>query len=72
MRYVGCLCEYIWVIFCTTGDVYADYLTDIYNRVEVYRLEYNSGTESVVKIETTEATQAGTKGCEYEGDIIFA
>ena len=31
MRYVGCLCEYIRVIFCTTGDVYADYLTDIYN-----------------------------------------
>ena len=33
MRYVGCLCKYIRVIFCTTGDVYADYLTDIYNMV---------------------------------------
>ena len=34
-------------------------------------MEYNSGTESVVEIETTEATQAGMKGCECEGDIIF-
>ena len=34
-------------------------------------MEYNSGTESVVKIETAEATQAGTKGCEREGEIIF-
>ena len=34
-------------------------------------MEYNSGTESVVEIETAEATQAGTKGCEHEGDIIF-
>ena len=35
-------------------------------------MEYNSSTELVVEIETAEATQAGTKGCEREGDIIFA
>ena len=35
-------------------------------------MEYNSGTESVVEIETAEATQAGMEGCEREGDIIFA
>ena len=35
-------------------------------------MEYNSNTESVVAIETAEATQAGTKGCEREGNIIFA
>ena len=33
---------------------------------------YNSGTESVVEIEIAEATQAGTEGCEHEGNIIFA
>ena len=38
---------------------------------EVYRLKCNSSTESVVELETAEVTQAGTKGCEREGDIIF-
>ena len=35
-------------------------------------MEYNSNTESMVEIETAEVTQAGTKGCKCEGDIIFA
>ena len=39
---------------------------------EVCRLKSNSSTESVVKLETTEVTQAGTKGYEHEGDIVFA
>ena len=39
---------------------------------EVYRLKCNSITELVVKLETAEVTQAGKKGCEREGDIVFA
>ena len=39
---------------------------------EVYRLKSNSSTESVVKLETAEVAQAGTKGYEREGDIVFA
>ena len=39
---------------------------------EIYRLKSNSSTESVVELETTEVTQAGTKGYECEGDIVFA
>ena len=35
-------------------------------------MKNNSNTESVVELETAEVTQAGTKGCEREGDIIFA
>ena len=39
---------------------------------EVYRLKSNDSTESVVELETTEVAQAGTKGYEREGDIVFA
>ena len=39
---------------------------------EVCRLKCNSSTESVVELETAEVTQAGMKGCEREGDIVFA
>ena len=39
---------------------------------EVYRLKSNSSTESVVELETAKVTQAGTKGYEREGDIVFA
>ena len=34
-------------------------------------MEYNSNTELVAEIENAEATQAGTKGWEREGDIVF-
>ena len=39
---------------------------------EIYRLKNGSNTESVVKLETAEVTQAGTKGYECERDVIFA
>ena len=39
---------------------------------EVCRLKSSSSTESVVELETTEVTQAGTKGYGCEGDIVFA
>ena len=39
---------------------------------EVCRLKSDSNTESVVEIETAEVAQAGTKGYECEGDVIFA
>ena len=39
---------------------------------EIYRLKNGSNTESVVELETAEVTQAGTKGYECEGDVIFA
>ena len=35
-------------------------------------MKSNSNTESVVKLETAEVAQAGTKGYECEGDVIFA
>ena len=35
-------------------------------------MKSNSSTESVVKLETAEVTQAGMKGYECEGDIVFA
>ena len=35
-------------------------------------MKSNSNTESVVELETAEVTQAGTKGYEREGDVIFA
>ena len=38
---------------------------------EIYRLKSNSSIESVVELETTKVTQAGMKGCEREGDIVF-
>ena len=39
---------------------------------EVYRLKSNSSTESVVELETAEVAQAGMKGYEHEGNIVFA
>ena len=39
---------------------------------EIYRLKSGSNTESVVELETTEVAQAGMKGYECEGDVIFA
>ena len=38
---------------------------------KVYRSCCNSITESVIKQETTETTQAGMKGYECEGEMIF-
>ena len=35
-------------------------------------MKTNSDTESVVELETTEVAQAGMKGYECEGDVIFA
>ena len=35
-------------------------------------MKCNSSTESVVELETAKVTQAGTKGCKREGDIVFA
>ena len=35
-------------------------------------MKCNSNTESVVELETTEVAQAGTKGYECEGNVIFA
>ena len=39
---------------------------------EIYRLKSGSNTESVVELETAKVTQAGMKGYECEGDVIFA
>ena len=39
--------------------------------IEVYRLKYNSDTESVIKLEIAKTTQIGTKRFECESDIIF-
>ena len=39
---------------------------------EIYRLKSGSNTELVVELETAKVTQAGTKGYECEGDVIFA
>ena len=35
-------------------------------------MKSNSNTELVVELETTEVAQAGTKGYECEGDVVFA
>ena len=35
-------------------------------------MKSNSNTELVVELETAEVAQAGTKGYECEGDVIFA
>ena len=35
-------------------------------------MKYSSDTELVVKLETAETTQAGTKRFKCESDIIFA
>ena len=39
---------------------------------EVYRLKCDISTESVVELETTKVTQAGTKGYKGVGYIVFA
>ena len=39
---------------------------------EIYRVKSDSNTELVVELETAEVAQAGTKGYECEGDVIFA
>ena len=35
-------------------------------------MKSNSDTELMVKLETAEVAQAGTKGYKCEGDIVFA
>ena len=35
-------------------------------------MKNNSNTESVVELETAEVAQAGTKGYECGGDVVFA
>ena len=44
----------------------------ICNYKTIRRMKSNSDTESMVELETAEVTQAGTKGYECEGDVIFA
>ena len=39
---------------------------------EICRMKSDSNIESVVKLETAKVAQAGTKGYECEGDVIFA
>ena len=38
---------------------------------EIRRVKSNIDTESIVELETAEVTQAGTKGYECKGDVIF-